>query len=133
MPNSNYASFGLGRIEAKDDRDKNHPMRALLPVAPIVPFTRLWRTGPILNQGQYPHCVGYSWAGMIASAPLMRAHVADAALATRVYHEAQKVDEWPGTDYEGTSVRAGAKVLEAFGYLEQYVWGESAKEVRDYI
>jgi hypothetical protein len=33
-----------------------------------------------------------------------------------LYHEAQKVDEWPGEDYEGTSVRAGLDVLRTRGH-----------------
>jgi hypothetical protein len=40
------------------------------------------------------------------------------------------VDEWPGTDYEGTSVRAGAKVLQDWGYIDQYVW---AWDINDLI
>ena len=28
-----------------------------------------------------------------------------------LYHEAQKIDEWPGEDYDGTSVRAGLDIL----------------------
>lgn len=39
-----------------------------------------------------------------------------------MYTEAQKEDEWEGTDYDGTSVRAGAKVLQALGYIETYLW-----------
>jgi hypothetical protein len=33
-----------------------------------------------------------------------------------LYHEAQKVDEWPGESYDGTSVRAGLDVLRKVGH-----------------
>jgi hypothetical protein len=39
-----------------------------------------------------------------------------------MYSEAQKVDEWEGEDYDGTSVRAGAKILQQMGYISQYLW-----------
>lgn len=39
-----------------------------------------------------------------------------------LYNEAQKVDEWPGEDYDGTSVRAGAKILKSKGYISSYAW-----------
>jgi hypothetical protein len=39
-----------------------------------------------------------------------------------IYNEAQKLDEWPGEDYEGTSVRAGAKVLKAHARVSSYQW-----------
>jgi hypothetical protein len=35
-----------------------------------------------------------------------------------LYHEAQKVDEWPGEDYDGTSVRAGLDILRTRGHCE---------------
>jgi hypothetical protein len=33
-----------------------------------------------------------------------------------LYHEAQKIDEWPGEAYEGTSVRAGMDILRTVGH-----------------
>ena len=35
-----------------------------------------------------------------------------------LYHEAQKIDEWPGEDYDGTSVRAGLDILRKRGHCE---------------
>ena len=35
-----------------------------------------------------------------------------------LYHEAQKVDEWQGEDYDGTSVRAGLDILRKRGHCE---------------
>ncbi len=35
-----------------------------------------------------------------------------------LYHEAQKIDEWPGEDYDGTSVRAGLDILHTRGHCE---------------
>jgi hypothetical protein len=44
--------------------------------------------------------------------------------AGRLYHEAQKVDEWPGEEpvYAGTSVLAGAQVLSGLGLVREYRW-----------
>jgi hypothetical protein len=50
-----------------------------------------------------------------------------------LYHEAQKVDEWPGEDYDGTSVRALFKVLKTRGYVEEYRWAFDAKTVIDHV
>ena len=33
-----------------------------------------------------------------------------------LYHEAQKIDEWEGEDYDGTSVRAGLDILRKRGH-----------------
>ncbi len=35
-----------------------------------------------------------------------------------LYHEAQKIDEWPGEAYDGTSVRAALDVLRTVGHCE---------------
>lgn len=38
------------------------------------------------------------------------------------YNWAQLNDEWPGTDYDGTSVRAGMKYLQRQGLITGYHW-----------
>jgi len=39
-----------------------------------------------------------------------------------VYNAAKKVDEWDGEDYDGTSVLAGAKVMQSRGFFMEYRW-----------
>lgn len=46
----------------------------------------------------------------------------DDEFARGVYQDAQKVDEWPGEDYSGTSVLAGAKTVQDRGYMGEYRW-----------
>ena len=37
-----------------------------------------------------------------------------------VYDRAELVDQWPGTNYDGTSVRAGAVVVKERGFVSEY-------------
>jgi C1A family cysteine protease len=92
--------------------------------------SRMYRIGPILDQGFTSSCVGHAWRQWLSSA-LMMTKAGPKAMA--IYQEAQKVDEWEGEDYEGTSVRAGVKVLKALGHVASYVWSWDADVLRDYM
>jgi hypothetical protein len=50
-----------------------------------------------------------------------------------VYDLAQHVDEFPGENYEGTTVRAGAKVLRAIGAIGAYEWAWDAKVLARHV
>lgn len=39
-----------------------------------------------------------------------------------IYSGAQTMDEWPGENYNGTSVRGGAKYLKSLGKINSYLW-----------
>lgn len=41
----------------------------------------------------------------------------------------QRNDEWPGEDYDGTSVRAGAKYLKSLGLISAYYWTHDVSEL----
>lgn len=125
------ADYGLGRRPAADPRDGRHPMAAALGVvAPVLRSYRYWRTGPVLDQGSAPQCVGFAWRQWLSSAPLM---TAGGPAASAIYSAAQLVDEWPGEAYDGTSVRAGAKVLQAEGRVGEYVWAGTVAEVKAWV
>lgn len=78
---------------------------------------RRWPSRWFADQADTPACVGFAAARLLEAAPI-RQFVAPAG----VYALAQHVDEWEGTDYDGTSVRAGAKVLSLLGFLAEYRW-----------
>jgi hypothetical protein len=122
---------GLGRLHAPDPRDEGFPLRRIMPPG-MPPMRKVWRGGPVLNQGQTPECVAYAWKQWLDSAPHMDKTGAPPS-ADDLYAAAQKVDEWAGTPHEGTSVRAGAKVLQADVRIASYHWSTSAQDAADYI
>jgi hypothetical protein len=123
---------GLGRLAASDARDAAFPLRTLLPPAPPAVKSRFFHTGPVLDQGQSPECVAYAWKQWLDSSPIT-AKPAQPPTPEWIYHAAQAVDEWAGTPHDGTSVRAGAKVIEGLKRLGAYHWSTSADDARLYL
>lgn len=116
----------LGRLPAPDTRDRMHLMQLQ-----ATPRTQMfWITGPVLDQGNEPACVGYAWKQFLQTTP-RRTLVGPRA--PEIYYEAQLIDEWPGEGYAGTSVRAGARVLANRGYLTEYIWGFDADTIINYV
>jgi hypothetical protein len=129
--------MGLGRIAAPDAQDGNFPVRALLaPQAEPLPDSRYWYANAWWgDQGGTSMCVEYAWQHWLADGPVTHPRVAKPIVSPvgTLYHEAQLVDEWPGEDYDGTSVRAAAKYLQAQGLIESYHWAFNADEVADTV
>lgn len=114
---------GLGRIHAPDARDRRfaiEPPRRL----PSSLTRRYWyANGWWGDQGRTSQCVGYSWAHWLEDGPVTHASETVPILSPSIiYTRARTVDEWSGEDYDGTSVRAGAKVLKELGYVSEYRW-----------
>lgn len=113
------------RIPEFDDRSRGYPIRALVSSDPLV--TRRWRCRIYLDQGAEGACVGFGWAHELAAAPVKV--LVDNSFARQVYYEARRVDEWPGEDYEGTSVLAGAKVVRSLGFMSEFRWAFGLDDV----
>jgi hypothetical protein len=120
--------YGLGRRYTPDRRDALYPMQALLPAMPTR-TSRFWYSGGWWgNQGNRPECVAYSGVHMLNDGPVLQSPVP--CVDPRVlYREAQELDEWPGNDYAGTSVRGGAKALVARGFIASYHWALRIEDV----
>jgi hypothetical protein len=117
----NGHEFGLGRLPKEDERDYviwQTPFA--FPTLRAIGGSGSW-VGAWLDQNGFPHCVGYSWTRWLEDGLVRQpTPVGDAAYADDLYRECQRNDEWPGEDYAGTSVRAGAKVLKSRGLITNY-------------
>lgn len=106
------------RIPDLDPRNRNYPIMALIDER--APRARGWSLRTQLDQGAEGACVGFAWSHELAAIP--KAIPVDDGSARRIYHRAQQLDVWPGEDYEGTSVLAGAKAIVEQGYMSEYRW-----------
>lgn len=123
----------FGRLPSTDPRDRQYPLRAMI-VAVAQPRSKHWPLFRVpLDQGNEGACVGFGWTHWLLAAPISIRNTNPAWSARAMYKAAQEVDEWPGSDYEGTSVRAGAKVLQAEGRIAEYRWAEDLQTTTDYI
>lgn len=77
------------------------------------------------DQQDTPQCVGYSWAHWLEDGPVEQSGTPPIVNPEVIYTEAQKIDEWSGENYDGTSVRAGAKYLKSRGFISAYLWGRT--------
>lgn len=114
---------GLGRLPAIDDRS-NLPRFAMS--APktektfrnwLSPATAQWPR--VLDQGNTSECVAYSTAKFLLTHRIVNYPQES---CNSFYKRCQLVDEWPGTDYDGTSVNAAMKVLRADGLISSWTW-----------
>lgn len=125
---------------AFDERSREFPIRAAIPERPVR-RNKLWRVGPILDQHSEGACVGFGWAAEAFSTPVavdlsrVKAVVPQdtTEFARSLYNVAKTLDPWPGEDYEGTSVHAGAKAMRQFGLLKEYRWCFNIADVTDAI
>ncbi len=108
---------GLGRKHAPDPRDKAFLLKAAAPQRGV--SARTWYVRGVLDQGASSMCVAYSGAKYLETHPVKNR--LNMSLPT-LYRECQLVDEWPGEDYDGTSVRALFRVLKREGYVAEYRW-----------
>lgn len=78
--------------------------------------------GPVIDQGREGACVGFSAVNFLRGGPkLSFRRESTQKLENRAleyYREFQRNDDWPGTDYSGTSVSAAVKVMAAEGLIE---------------
>lgn len=119
----------FGRKEHIDERDTQYTIQRLMSIKP--PDIRRvhrywWAQGWWGNQQQTPQCVAYSWLHWAEDGPLTQApHTPNTEprhAPQLVYDLAQAKDPWPGNNYDGTTVRAGAKAMQELGYIQSYWW-----------
>lgn len=132
----------LDRLYEEDWRSLDYPVGLLgaamptkLPVALHRPRSYTWACDLWLNQGVEGACVSTGCAHELAANPVPVEGVTFPWARDNIYFEAQKIDQWPGGEYPGatpryagTSVLAGAKVVQKLGFIRSYSWALSLEE-----
>jgi hypothetical protein len=123
----------FGRLEVQDHRDLNYGISSFLMSAPRITEKFWWANGWWGDQGTTSHCVAYSWSHWIEDGPVIQDSIPDRKRPLfdprEFYKTCQLVDQWPGENYSGTSVRAGARVLKDTGVITEYRWAFNIDEI----
>jgi len=98
------------------------------PCCPL-PNERIYATGPVLNQGETRHCVGYAVAQWLVSDPLI---TLSGPPPDVIYHEAHRRDGIL-TPHEGTTLQGAMAYLHEQGRIAQYVWAHDAQTVASWL
>lgn len=119
----------LGWVPKPDIRNKAYPLSLALPEAPAyLPKFKYWSAGPVLDQGETPMCVGFSWKQWMQTKPL---RTLDGPSPEFIYNECKKIDELPGVD--GTTTKAAVTVMQGEGRVQSYLWATNMDELKAFL
>jgi hypothetical protein len=116
----------FGRLVEFDERSRNFPVRELLATDKLRSYT--WSCGIVLDQGNIGACTGFSVAQEAAAKPAVIKNITNQT-GLEVYRRAQQLDEWPGENYEGSSVLGAIKAGTEKGWYKEYRWAFSENDL----
>jgi hypothetical protein len=114
------AQHGFGRLVSFDEKSRNFPIRALI-ADKAERISRLWPCDIVLDQGSEGACTGFSVSHEAAAEPVVVPNITD-EIALEIYRRARQLDEWPGEDYDGSSVLGAMKAAKERGWYDEYRW-----------
>lgn len=123
----NWFGRGMGVSDGVDPRNLDYPLTSILPDN-AKPRSMQWSCPIHLNQGSQGACVGFSIAHEAAATPIQIPNITKNH-AMMIYKEAQRIDEWPGENYSGTSLNAGLKIAKRLKWIEEYHWALSVEDL----
>lgn len=118
----------FNRIYRPDMRSANFPVTAT--VTDATPWVKHWFSPLVLDQGAFPHCVAYAGAGWLSDGPVC--HMINFSIP-QLYSDCQASDQWPGSNYDGTSVLGLMKVLKKRGLVSEYRWAFNLEQARAHV
>lgn len=116
----------LDRKFELDWRSLDYPVLSQVPT--YRPRSYSWRIEDWFDQRAEGACVGFAFTHELAARPQTVLGLSD-EWARQVYFRAQRIDEWEGEGYSGTSVLAGAKICQEDGFYSSYYWGTTIEEI----
>lgn len=81
----------------------------------------------VLDQGREGACTGFGSEHALALSP--RSKPTSNEQAQAVYHRARQLDEWPGEDYEGSSVNGAMLAEREMGRVRGWLWARTTQDI----
>ena len=122
---------GFGRIYQPDPRDDLYRMANFVDLSLALPPYKFWPCREADNQGNTPECVGFSWRNWLQAAPVM-VKIGVGLTGDQIYDQAQPLDGIP-MPHDGSTVRAGAQVLQKAGNIVSYVWAKDVATIKAFV
>jgi len=125
----------FGRIYKEDSRDLNFPVNEVIQTVdmPSIKEKFWWADGWTGNQGASSECVAYSWSHWFEDGPVIQDTIVGRQKpiydTTQLYEIFKQNDDIQGVNYEGTTVRAGAKTFQKLGIVKEYRWAQTIDDV----
>lgn len=98
-------------------------------VAALKARNRVWKRDTWLDQGREGACTGFAGGHAMATTPRRHKPQITDADGRSFYKGAQDNDEWPGNNYEGSSVTGLMKYLKSIGLVKRYWWCTTLEEI----
>jgi hypothetical protein len=89
--------------------------------------SRLWTRHAWLDQGREGACTGFGLAHCVSSSP--RSQEMTNEMGHEFYIRARIDDEYPGENYEGSSVLGAMKAGQHYGYVREFWWATTLHEI----
>ena len=109
-----------------DERSKGYSISAILPTRKRRSYT--WRCLQWLDQGATSGCTGFAVSHEMIARPAEVKGITNQT-AQNLYEQAQVLDQWPGEDYEGSSVLGAMKAAVIQGYYVEYRWAFNENDI----
>jgi hypothetical protein len=81
-----------------------------------------------LDQGDEPSCTGFAMAHYLATRPALSEKQVTAPMARYLYQLAKTFDQWPGEDYEGSSIVGVVRAAMSLGYIDHVTYISNADD-----
>lgn len=111
-----------------DSRSRQFGINQSLPVLQLKRKSMRWSCPVYFDQNDEPSCTGFSTIHAAISEPYPVTGLSPTH-ARYLYQRAKELDQWPGEDYEGSSVLGAVSAAKEFGYFLEYGWCFSENEV----
>lgn len=116
------------RFDEKSLGYKIGVMQAKAGITVRTPRNKSWTRHAWLDQGQEGACTGFSFAQLLACTPKPASGITNAD-GEYWYQEAKKHDEYPGENYDGSSVLGTMTAGTVDNKLSAYWWATTLEEI----